>query len=309
MGWKLGFDFTAYVAIRLLIGFVQALSLDACERCARLLSFIFWRLLRLRRRVVLENLRIAFPQATEARRREIGYRMWHHLFLMVAEIAHARRKVHDTNWRRHSIVPDVRRVVEILVSRRPVVIISGHFGNFEMGGYLLGLFGFPTYTVARTLDNPFLDRFVNRFRSETGQHMLPKHGSGAEISQLLERGGTLALLGDQSAGKKKACWVRFFGRPASTHKAVAVFSLTNRAPTMVTFVRRLGRPLVYELGIADAVDPAAPDFPWDSVDQMTQWYTDCLERVIRRYPQQYWWLHRRWRIEPPERIARQLSAA
>ena len=308
MVWTRSLHLVEYVAVRLLIGLVQAVSLDTCERLARILAFTFWRVLRLRRDVVRENLEIAFPHVHPARRDVIGLQMWHHLFLMVAEIAHAPRKVHDTNWRRHSSIPQVREFVEVLVGRRPVVLISGHFGNFEMGGYLLGLFGFPTHTVARPLDNPYLDRFVNRFRSATGQHMLPKHGSGDDIARILDRGGTLALLGDQSAGKKKACWVRFFGRPASTHKAVAVFSLASRAPTFVTFVRRLDRPLRYELGFQGFADPAQAQFRHGSVPALAQWYTDCLEQVVQRYPEQYWWLHRRWRISPPDRVARRLAA-
>ena len=143
---------------------------------------------------------------------------------MVCEITQAPRKLHQTNWRQHSQILRIPELVRSLLDDRPVVIISGHFGNFELGGYLLGLFGFPTYSIARPLDNPFLHRFVNRFRGSTGQHIVPKLGSREMVAEILRRGGTLALLGDQSAGDK-ACWVEFFGRPASTHKAVAVLPL------------------------------------------------------------------------------------
>ena len=119
-------------------------------------------------------------------------------------------------------------------------MISAHYGNFELGGYLMGLFGFPTYTVARELDNRYLDRFVNDFRGRTGQYMLPKRAAARRSSRCSTSGGILTLLGDQSAGKK-GCWVKFFGRPASTHKAVSLFSLGNEAPTMVSYARRIGR--------------------------------------------------------------------
>ena len=114
---------------------------------------------------------------------------------MIAEIAQTPRKVHETNWKEHSHIVNQEQFVRTLLSGRPLVLISGHFGNFELGGYLMGLFGFPTYTVARELDNPYLDRFINDFRGRTGQYMLPKKGSGADIQKVLERGGILTLLG------------------------------------------------------------------------------------------------------------------
>jgi KDO2-lipid IV(A) lauroyltransferase len=219
---------------------------------------------------------------------------------MTAEIAHTPRKVHETNWKEHSHIVNQELFVRTLLSGRPLVLISAHFGNFELGGYLMGLFGFPTYTVARRLDNRYLDRFVNEFRGRTGQFMLPKKGSRDMIQEVLKRGGILTLLGDQAAGEK-ACWVNFFGRPASTHKAVAAFSLANGAPTMVSYARRLDRPLHYEVGPEAICDPREGGFQFGSIPLLAQWYTDHLELLVRRSPDQYWWLHRRWKGQPPAR--------
>jgi KDO2-lipid IV(A) lauroyltransferase len=117
---------------------------------------------------------------------------------------------------------------------------------------------------------------------------------------VLDAGGILTLLGDQSAGKK-GCWVTFFGRPASTHKAVSLFSLGSDAPTMVSYARRFGRPLVYEVGPQAIVDPREPGFELRTVPLLAQWYTDQLESLIRKAPEQYWWLHRRWKGQPTAR--------
>src|SRR5262249_28272030 len=145
-----------------------------------------------------------------------------------------------------------------LFRHRPRVFVSGHYGNFELAGYTLGLFGFPTFTVARPLDNPYLDRFVNHFRALKGQYILPKQGSANEAAALLAGQGTLGVLADQHAGPK-GCWVDFFGRPASTHKAIAVFALSNSAPLMVGFARRVGQPLHYEMGLESMLDPNSTD--------------------------------------------------
>jgi KDO2-lipid IV(A) lauroyltransferase len=301
--WRKAADFGAYVLLRGLIAVVQALPIDACEKGAAALATLFTRVLGIRRQVVEENLWQAFPNMTRTECRAMTWQMWRHLFLMMAEIAHTPRKIHETNWKEHSHIVNQELFVRTLLAGRPLVLISAHYGNFELGGYLMGLFGFPTYTVARALDNPHLDRFVNDFRGRTGQYILSKKGTSDEIQRVLARGGILTLLGDQHAGKK-ACWVDFFGRPASTHKAVALFSLGNDAPTMVSYARRLDRPLHYEVGPEAICDPRDPDFQFGSVQLLAQWYTDHLENLIRRSPEQYWWLHRRWKGEPPKRRKR-----
>lgn len=297
---KLVLDYAVYLVVRALICAVQALPLSMLEPVCNQLGWFSWHVLKLRRRTVKENLGIAFPESSNAERERIALAMWRHLFLMIVEIAHAPRKVHRTNWKEHSSISDMRSAIRTLIDARPKVIISGHLGNFELGGYLLALHGFPTHTVARALDNPFLDGFVNRFRGATGQYMLPKQGSGPEVTQLLENGGTLVLLGDQ-AGGKGGCWVNFFGKPASTHKAVAVFSLGSKAPTVVTAALRDGKPLRIRMQIGGIVDPNDPAFPWGTVPLLTQWYTTTLENLISIAPEQYWWVHRRWKGHPEDR--------
>jgi KDO2-lipid IV(A) lauroyltransferase len=296
-------EFSVYVLVRLLISVVQALPLEVCERGAELFATLFGGILRIRRSVVEENLQTAFPQMSADERAMINWQMWRHLFLMAAEIAHTPRKVHETNWREHSHIVNQELFVRTLLSGRPLVLISAHYGNFELGGYLMGLFGFPTYTVARRLDNPYLDGWVNDFRGRTGQFILPKQGSRDLIQEVLESGGILTLLGDQAAGEK-ACWVNFFGRPASTHKAVAAFSLANQAPTMVSYTRRLDRPLHYEVGPEAICDPRETSFQLGSIPLLAQWYTNHLENLVRRSPDQYWWLHRRWKGDPQARKRR-----
>lgn len=295
---RLLLDYLVYLAVRVAVCGVQAIPLSACRSAAGALATLCADVLRLRRGVIEENLCIAYPALPAAERRRMTWRMWEHLFLMVAEIAHAPRKLRRSTWRKYVRVRDLEGVVTALVARRPKVIVAGHYGNFELSGYILGLLGFPTFTVARTLDNPFLDRWINGFRSATGQFMLPKQGSSAEIDRLLEAGASLAVLGDQAAGPK-GCWVDFFGRPASTHKAVAVFALANDAPLIVGYARRVGGPLEYEVGFEAIADPRTLPAAQATVPAMTLWYSRQLETIVRRAPEQYWWVHRRWKGEPP----------
>lgn len=301
-------DVAEYLVARAAVALLQALPLSACERLGRALAVVLYDAVKLRRDVIDDNLMHAYPDASPAERANIARGMWRHLVLMAAEIAQAPRRLHQTNWRDHSRIPHIERLVRLLLDDRPLVFISAHFGNFELAGYLLALFGFGSHSIARPLDNPYLDRFVNRFRGRTGQRMVPKDGSGQEITRVLRNNGIVGLLGDQAAGRK-GCWVRFFGRPASTHKAVAVLSLAADAPLAVSFAHRLGRPLEYELWLEGVADPADPDFALRDVTGLAQWYTDCLERVINRAPEQYWWVHRRWKGTPPPSAAPRTHAA
>ena len=198
-------------------------------------------------------------------------------------------------------------MLNAMLDPRPLVLVTGHYGNFELGGFVLGLLGFPTYTIARPLDNRFLNNYVNRFRQTKGQYILSKDGSTQQVNRILEGGGKLAFLGDQYAGPR-GCWVEFMGRPASCHKALALFTLSSGAPQMVLYNRRGQRPMQFEVGCAGRVDPVDLPDSLSDIQALTQWYNQRLEQVIRETPDQYWWVHRRWKGTPrSSRVRRQAA--
>lgn len=290
-------DLLAYAAVRVVICVIQALPRASCERWARRLSGFLANRVRIRRQVVRDNLRQAFPAFSADERRETARKMWEHLLLMVVEIAHANRVIHKTTWRRCLRIHGMEDFVRTLWLDRPKVILSGHYGNFELAAYLFGLFGFRIFSVARELDNPLLDRFVTEFRESRGQRILPKQGSAPDVALVLEENGAIGLLGDQAAGPR-GCWVEFFGRPASVHKAIGVFALSSSAPVIVCSATRRGGLFDYDLRLEGIADPAAEGPEVADLTALSQWYTSLLERAIRREPGQYWWVHRRWRGEP-----------
>jgi KDO2-lipid IV(A) lauroyltransferase len=291
-------QYLTYLVVRVFICVLQSLRLETCQWAASVLATLACEVLGLRRKVVEENLRYALPELNDEQRRRLAWQMWEHLFILIVEVAHAPRKIHETNWREFVRFKNHRAFGQLLLNGRPLVLTSAHFGNFEMAGYILAILGFPTYAVARPLDNPYLDRFLNRFRGHTGQHLVPKKGGYEQIVKVLESGGHMSFLADQYAGSK-GCWVEFFGRPASAHKAIALFALNHDAPLMVGYGQRLEKPMRYELALEAFVDPRSGDEAVSSVSRLTQWYTRQFETIIRRAPQQYWWLHRRWKDTRP----------
>jgi KDO2-lipid IV(A) lauroyltransferase len=166
-----------------------------------------------------------------------------------------------------------------------------------MGGYILGLLGFKVHAVARPLDNPYVDDFLRSFRERTGQKVLAKKGDFEEMESLLAHGGVLATLADQDAGQR-GLFVDFFGRPASTHKAMALMALEYQVPIVVALARNTGGPMRYEIISDDLILPEEYSGRPDAVRAITQRLTAALEQVVRSSPEQYFWLHRRWKHQP-----------
>ena len=309
-------DWLVYFVVRVVLCVLQTLTLEACGHLARGIAWLLNDVLRVRRRTTEENLQLIFPELTAEQRLTISRRMWESLFLTVCEVAQAPRRLHDTNWRTYIDLSreHKRQIVQMLLDSRPVVVVSGHYGNFELGCFIIGLLGFPSHALVRPLDNPYLNDYLQRFREMKGQYLLPKDGSANQIAALLETGGKLVLAGDQHAGPK-GCWVDFLGRPASCHKGVALFTLTSGAPMVVVTVTRQAdpeklqaRPMKFQVRVEGVADPRELPSELASVTGLTRWYNLRLEQGIRRQPHQYWWLHRRWRDAPPPRRAKNSDA-
>ncbi len=296
-------DFAAYSLLRSLIAVIQTMPLDMADSLCRLLARILAHRRGIRRSTFDQNMRLIFPDATPDQRQTLCRGMWHHLMLMVCEIAWAPRRLHLSNWPSVLRLRHNRVLLKHLLSERPTVLVTGHFGNFEIGGYLIGLMGFPTVTIARRLDNQPLHRYVEQFRSTHGQFMVDKDGCAPLIDRHLSRSGTLSLLADQHAGDK-GCWSKFMGADASCHKALALFALTSGAPLLVAATRRAGRPMYFETDCFAVADPQHdPDGICSGVRGLTQWYNHRLAEAIAPAVQQYWWVHRRWRPKPVKATA------
>jgi KDO2-lipid IV(A) lauroyltransferase len=220
---------------------------------------------------------------------------------MVIEIALAPRRLNTNTRKRFMSWADPRQRAQLfdwLTSDRPVLLVSGHFGNWEMASYSLGLAEITSYAIARRLDNRFVDEFLSSFRKKTGQQLLDKNGDLDRIEEVLAGGGNLAVLADQDAGPR-GVFVDFFGQPASTHKAIALLALKHSAIILVTGARRVGQDMRYRIMMEDVILPEDYARRPDAVWAITQRFTSALERMIRSAPEQYFWLHRRWKSEPP----------
>lgn len=303
-------DYLVYLVVRTVVCVVQALSWDLALAFADGLAWLAYHVDGRHRRVAADNLRSAFPELDAAaidRRVRAVYR---HFMMMLMEMIKGPRVLHRSNLDFHFRYANPGQpglMLEQLNSSRPVIILTGHLGNWEIFGYAIGLFGARLSAIARPLDNRHLDRLLNRFRGATGQRMIAKHGEIERITALMQSGGNLALLADQDAGAK-GMFVDFFGRPASTYKSISLLALEYDALIVVGAAVRESWPLQYGIFIEDVIDPAAYRGTPAAVKVITQRYTSSLERLVRRRPEQYLWLHRRWKHAPQVRKARAQAA-
>ncbi len=294
-------DYLVYLLVRGIVAFAQSLSMAQAYAVARFLGWVMYSVDKRHRVVGLENLRMAYgDQMTEAQRDQTVRGVYRHFCMMLMEIFHTPRRISLENYRKYIKLVGHEPVLDRLLSQKPMIMLSGHYGNWEMAGYVFGLFGFPTYSVARTLDNPYLERYLLSFRERTGQKMIPKSGGYDQIVEVLESNKPLSMLADQDAGQR-GLFVDFFGRPASTHKAIALLAIEHNAPVVVGVARRTGPGFRYELRCAQIIEPGEFTGGADDARLLTQRYTSVLEELIRQDPSQYLWLHRRWKHQPQPR--------
>ena len=173
------------------------------------------------------------------------------------------------------------------------IIVTGHFGFWELGGLAHPLVLPPFWVLARPIDNPLLHELLERIRRGTGNHVIYKQGALRRVLRALEGNECVAILIDQYSQGPEAVPVEFFGRPAPTTAALASLALRTGAPLIPAVALPLpgGR---YKMVYEPAVETPPPDSA-DPVRELTQRCTDVLEMYVRRYPHLWLWMHRRWR--------------
>ena len=292
-------DYAVYLVVRGVVCVVQAVPMGWAFGLADALAWVAYRVDKRHRIVAAENLRFAFPElaANDAAIDRMVRECYRHFTTVIVEVALLPRKLRMENWRTYGKIVRGHDAIAGLLSPRPLLIVTAHFGNWEMAGFALWALGFRTFAIARVLDNQHLERFLNQFRQATGQTIIAKKDDFDRLTAALKVGAKVATLADQDAGKR-GVFIDFFNRPASAHKAVALMAIEFDALMVVVGVPRVGGPLQYEIVCTDVIDPRDYGTDPNPVKAITQRYHTALERLIRQYPTQYFWLHRRWKTQP-----------
>jgi KDO2-lipid IV(A) lauroyltransferase len=174
-----------------------------------------------------------------------------------------------------------------------VLFVTGHFGFWELQAMVHALRLQPMAVVARALDNHRLNALLERIRTRTGNTVIYRQGTIRRILRLLQAGQGVGILIDQHVLSRDAIYVNFFGRPAATTSAVAALALRTGARVVPLFALPLGAGR-YRMIYERPVEPP-PDAAEDAIHEFTQRCSDVLEMYVRRHPELWLWMHRRWR--------------
>ncbi len=292
-------DWLVYAAVRVLVVFLYLFDVETNLRFACFLGRLLWTHYHRGRQRALENLRASFPEKSEEWIWQTGRRSFEQIVMLTIDVLFTPRLVKKYNWREYSRYRNAEHAKWLMQERKGLLMVTGHYSNFEITGYLMGLFGFDLYSIARPLDNKYLNRFLYGVRERRGQKIIDKKGAAELMPQIVARGSTLGFIADQDAGKK-GVFVDFFGRKASTYKSIGLVALTYNLPIVVGYSRRVGNRFFFELGVTRIIFPQE----WADKDDPLKWitaeYTKAIEAFVREDPTQYWWLHRRWKSRPRE---------
>ena len=245
------------------------------------------------RRLGLANIALALPSKSIDERRAIVRRVFAHFGSVLFELIRVGTLSDEQILASIEIEGD-ERVRQAHAKGHGVLIFSGHFGYWEMMPFALAMRVQPIAVLARPLDNPSLHNLLDSIRTRSGNSVIHRQGAIRKVLPALAANRGVALLIDQHLHTPDAVYVDFFNRPAATTKALAALALRTGAPVIPAFVTPLPRGR-YRVVFEHAVEPPSPDSP-DAVREFTQRCTDVLEMHIRRQPDLWLWMHRRWRV-------------
>ena len=274
-----------------------ALALPRDTRAPALGRFLY-RFLPFRRRVIVENLKRVFGESIDdAAIERLAASHYAHLAKLVAEFVRYRWY---SNRRKRALVrvEGVEHFTKAWVAGKGVLVLTGHFGNFEVST-LAGLMQFPEvhgriHFVRRPIKPAWLDALVNRRMREAGFGTIGKRGSLDRMLALLEQGDAIVFPFDQHARRPDGIAVEFFGHAAGTFKSLAIIALATRAPVLPAAAWREpdGR---HVLRFEEALPVIESEDTDEAIRRNTLAYNQALERLVVRHPEQWWWVHRRWK--------------
>ena len=289
-----------YVIVRLIIAVVRFMPDRLVRACGTAIGLTFYTVDRAHRRIAQQNLATAFPVRSPVERRAIARAAFVHFGRLLMELLKFSTLSRDQMLARVEFDGD-DRARAAYAQGRGVLFVTGHFGFWELQALVHALRIEPVAVLGRAVDNPHLNALLEEIRERTGNTVIYRKGTIRRVMRTLEANHGVAVLIDQHIMSRDAIYVDFFEQPAATTSAVAALALRTGAVVVPVFALPLGGGryrLIYEHPVEP---PRLRDGQADeqSIREFTQRCTDVLEMYVRRHPELWLWMHRRWRdLEP-----------
>jgi Kdo2-lipid IVA lauroyltransferase/acyltransferase len=257
---------------------------------------LLWMLPKLRKTAEF-NLQLAFPEWPKSRRQEVKRKMVRNLGWMAAEFARLPNYTKDNI--EHFVVLDGHENFLAGQSRgKGVIYLTGHIGAWELSSFAHALYGFPLHYMARPLDNEPLDALVNRYRGLSGNSPIFKNEAARGMLRILKNAGTVGILADQNTMYEEGVFVDFFGKPACTTTGLARVALHTDAAVVPGYAYWDEGIDKYRLRFEPPVELMKTGNLETDILNNTQRFAKVIEEIIRKHPEQWVWIHARWKTRP-----------
>jgi len=292
-------EWLEYSVVWLLLKFLGMLPRPVARVLATGFVRLFFLFLPKLRRTALFNLQIAFPQKNDEQRRAIVKGMIRSLAWMAVEFARFPR-YNKANIKDVIVLDGQENFLAGQELGKGVLFLTGHIGAWELSSFAYALYGFPHHYMARPLDHPRVDNLVNRYRGLSGNRPIFKNESARVTLKILKESGTIGILADQNTMRDEGMFVDFFGKPACTTTGIARVALHTGAavvPGYAYWDKEVGK---YRLRFEPPLELDRTGDAERDVFENTQRFAKVIEEIIRKYPEQWVWVHARWKTRPKD---------
>lgn len=291
-------DRLVHAFVRLAVVVLASLPVGLARKLGRGIGRLAWRIDKRHRLQVLRNMDIAFrDEKSQSEKEDLCRRYFEHVGLSVVEIA---RLTHLTpeNVTDLCDLTELRQVDAVIAQKKGLLIVPAHHGNWELCGYSVALKGYPLKSVARPLDNPQLNEFLMNHRQKSGNVIIEKWKVLWKLKKMLDKGDIITMSVDQNGGVA-GMFVPFFGSLASTVSSPADLHVIVGTPIIVATMNRKADGVTHVFRVWDVIEHEPDADPKTGARRVLTRINAAVERSIREYPEQWLWVHKRWKTRPP----------
>ena len=268
-------------------------GLKFARKFSNVIAFIFYNFIPIRKEVVFDNLKHAFPNYSKEKIQEIAYNSYKSFCLALAEILYM-PWLTEEELKKIMICKNRNLIVERLNEGNGVILLSAHFGNWEyLATSVAAQINQKFYVVVKPQRNPFVDSWMNKARTRWTNEIVPLGVSIRQIFSVLLSKGIVAMVADQR-GPKESIKLNFFGRLTSVYTGPAVLSLKTNSPIIYGISTRRD-DLNYDVDLIEVDRSNLPENQEDKIKVLSERMIKVLEDVISKNPEQWLWMHKRWK--------------
>lgn len=288
-------NYIEYVLFLVLAFIVRTLGLKISRRLSIIIAFVFYYIIPIRKKVTLNNLRKAFPEYTDDKIKKIAFASYKNFSIILVEILFipslTQEQMEKSVYSENDQIRLVRKVYE---RNNGLIVLSGHFGNWEyiaLSGSLQNKL--PFHVVVKPQRNHFVDNYLNRQRTRWINKVVPLGTSIRKVYTVLKEKNVVAMVADQR-GPADGLRVKFFDQPTAVYPGPALLAIKTKAPMIYGLTVRQ-KDYSYKAYLTEISMENLPDEEENKVKEISQRHMAYLESFVRKYPEQWLWMHNIWK--------------